>query len=247
MQITKTLFGFIIVLTISFIGFQVFDQGEIAIVLRSLLLPMLTVLYYLRQRDKSSYFFYFLLTYSASEFMGVFTYFAYTSTVVNYIIYYGGNTLYIIAYVLLIIEVLKSMDLKRIFIRFPLPIIILLAFDVYSVILLSETSFNSGSLIGTIDFFIDIVYNISIMFLLTVTFINYISRHSKKAMNLLVGTICIVFSEVIQVAYFYVSEQNILNVIYSILLILAFGFFYIQSKMIYVKEKSYEPLEELKA
>lgn len=246
MQITKTLLSSIIVLTISFIGFQIFNYEDIAIVLRSLILPLLTVLYYVIRKDRYSYFFYFLVVYSISEFMGVFSYLAKSSTLISDIIFYGGNVLYIIAYVLLILEIIVSMKFKKIFKRFPLPIIVLIAFDVYSVILVSETSFSSIKLSGLVDYSIEIIYNISIMLLLTITFINYISRHSKKAMNLLVGAICIVFSEVIQVAHYYVSERNILIVVYSILLVLAFIFFYIQSGMVYEEEKAFEPLKELK-
>ena len=85
------------------------------------------------------------------------------------------------------------------------------------------------------------------MLLLTVTLVNYISKDAKKAMNLLLGSLCIVFSEVIQVAYFYVSDINILGVVYSILLIIAFFFFYLQSSMAYEKKKNYEILEKLEA
>ncbi len=85
------------------------------------------------------------------------------------------------------------------------------------------------------------------MLLLTVTVINYMNRHTKKAMNLLVGAICIVFSEVIQVAYYYVSNENILSVMYSVLLVFAFFFFYLQSGMSYAEEKVYEPLKKLEA
>ena len=152
--------------------------------------------------------------------------------------FYSGNLLYITAYIFLILEVLKSMDLKGIFRRFPVHIAILFAFDIYSVILVSEIAVKSDSLVGLADYSIEIIYNVVVMILLTVTLVNYISRDSKKAMNLLVGALCIVFSEVIQVAYFYVSkDMTILSVIYSILLIIAFYFFYLQSSMAYEKRK----------
>jgi len=247
MQKSKILLGIIIVLTISFIGFQVFNLENIANVVRSLILPLLTVLYCMHNRTKNSYFFYFLLAYSISEFMGLFIYFAQTSVIVDNIIFYGGNVLYIFAYIFLIVEVLRSMDLKGLFRRFPVHIAILLAMDIYSVIFVTDIAVKSGRLDNVLAFAIEITYNISIMVLLTITLINYISRDSKKAMNLLVGALCIVFSEVIQVAYFYVSDINLLSVIYSVLLVFAFGFFYLQSSMEYIKEKNYETLEKLEA
>jgi hypothetical protein len=90
-----------------------------------------------------------------------------------------------------------------------------------------------------LDYSIEVFYNIVVMLLLTVTLVNYISRDSKKAMNLLIGSLCIVFSEVMQVAYFYVSEKNVLNVTYSVLLIFAFCFFYIQAGMNYSRNPEY--------
>ncbi len=249
MQKTKLLLGIIVILTISFIGFQIFNQEEIAIILRSLILPILTVYYCLKTRDEKSYFFYFLLVYSLSEFMGVFSSFANQSAFVANILYYGGNSLYIIAYLILVLEVLKRMQLKEVFSRFPIHIIILLILDVYSVILVSQVLLESDYFVTqSLDYYVMVVYNASIMILLTATFINYLGRDSKKAMNLLLGAICIVFSEVIQIAYFYVSERNVLSVVYSILLVLGFYFFYIQSSMSYVKEKNYrESFEKLEA
>jgi hypothetical protein len=246
MQKTKILLSFIIVLTISFIGLQIFNQDQISSILRAFVLPLLTILYWIKFKDNRSYFFYFLLAYSISEFMGVFGYLAYTSQLIGNILFYSGNGFYILAYVFLIIEILKSMDLKGICKRFPLPLIILFAFDVYSIILVSDVAMSSNML-NKIEYTVEIVYNISIMLLLTVTFINYISRHTKKAMNLLVGAICIVFSEVMQVASYYVSDINLLKVLYSILLVFAFSFFYIQSSMNYADEKKFKPLEKLEA
>jgi len=214
MQKSKLLSGIIIALTISFIGFQIFQLDLIGGIVRGLILPLLTVLYCISGKSKSSQFFYFLLFYALAEFTGVFSYFAYYSVVVDNILYYGGNLAYITAYIFLILEVYKSINLKTVISRFPVHIIILLVLDIYSVYLVSEIAVKSDFLYGILDYSIEIFYKIVIMLLLTVTLINYISRDSKKAMNLLLGSLCIVFSEVMQVAYFYVSDKNILNVTY---------------------------------
>jgi len=140
------------------------------------------------------------------------------------------------------------MNFKKVFKRFTAPIVILIVLDVYSVILVSDTSFSSGYFEVIFENIVEILYNITIMLLLSVAVINYMNRHTKKAMNLLVGAICIVFSEVIQVAYYYIStENNILSVLYSILLVFAFFFFYLQSSMSYSEEKKFKPLERLEA
>lgn len=239
MQKSKLLSGIIIALTISFIGFQIFQVDLIGGIVRGLILPLLTVLYCISGKSKSVHFFYFLIFYALAEFTGVFSYFAYYSVVVDNILYYGGNLAYITAYVFLILEVFKSINFRSVINRFPVHIIILLVLDIYSVYLVSEIAVKSDYLSVMIDYIIEIVYNIVVMLLLTVSLINYISRDSKKAMNLLLGSLCIVFSEVMQVAYFYVSDKNILNVTYSVLLIFAFCFFYIQTGMSYSRNEAY--------
>lgn len=239
MQKSKLLSGIIIALTISFVGFQIFQVDFIGGIVRGLILPLLTILYCVTGKSKSNYFFYFLLFYSLAEFTSVFSYFAYYSVVVDNFLYYGGNLCYITAYVFLILEVLKSIKLKRVISKFPAHIIILLVLDIYSVYLVSEIAVKSDYLSNMTEYIIEIVYNIVVMLLLTVTLINYISRDSKKAMNLLLGSLCIVFSEIMQVAYFYVSDKNILNVTYSVLLIFAFCFFYIQAGMTYSRNEIY--------
>lgn len=246
MQNTKLLLGVIIVLTIMFLGFQIFGLQDIGNLIRPFLLPLLTVLYCMSNKCKKSYFFYFLVLYAISEFLGIFSPLAENSFLIDNILFYGGNLLYITAYCCLSIGILKAMNLRKIFNRFPFHIVILLALDIYSIVLVTDTAYQSDFLYGIIDYLLELLYNTSVMLLLTVTLINYISRDSKKAMNLLLGAICIVFSEVIQVAYFYVSDINILSIVYSILLVFAFCFFYIQSSMSYMKAKKYEVLEKLK-
>jgi len=247
MQKRKILLGFIIVLAIVFIGLQVFNMQEIAGYVRPIILPLLLISYCLAKNERSSYFFYFLLFYSITELSGLFTYFARESYFVNSLMYYGGNTLYITAYVFLILEIFKSMNIKRIFNRFTTYILILLALDIYSIILVTDIAIKSELLYGVYDYLIEIAYNTVIMLLLTITLINYISKHTKKAMNLLLGALCIVSSEVIQVAYYYVSDQNILSIVYSTLLVLAFSFFYFQSNFSFDDNETYKAADKLEA
>ncbi|RLD30224.1 MAG: hypothetical protein DRI75_00690 [Bacteroidetes bacterium] len=247
MQNKKILLGFIIVLAIVFIGLQIFNMQEIAEYVRPLILPLLLISYCLTRKERSSYFFYFLLFYSITEFSSFFTHFARESYFVDSLMYYGGNTLYITAYVFLILEIFKSMNVKRIFNRFTTYILILVALDIYSIILVTDIAIKSELLYGVYDYLIEITYNIVIMLLLSITLINYISKHTKKAMNLLLGALCIVFSEVIQVAYYYVSDQNILSIVYSSLLVLAFTFFYFQSSLNYEDSETFKAVDKLEA
>ena len=241
----KLLLIFIILLAIVFVGLQVFELQAVADYVRPVILPLLALLYYLAKKEKSSNFFYFLLFYSIGEISSLFSYYAQYSNFMNDLLYYGGNILFITAYVFLILEILKPMNIKKIFNRFTTYILIFAALDIYSIILVTDIAIKSELLSGFFDYLTEIVYNTVIMLLLTITLINYISSHTKKAMNLLLGALCIVFSEVIQVAYYYVSDQNILSIAYSVLLVLAFTFFYIQTNLSYAESEVYEAMEEL--
>lgn len=236
MQKRKLLLGVIITLVVTFIGFRIFQQEMIADFIRPVILPLVTVYYCISGYNKSSYFFFFLLTYAISELLGIFYYYATVSELADNLLYFGCNLLYILAYIFLILEVLKSMNIAEIMNRFAVHIIILLVLDVYCIILVSDVAIKSENLTTVYDHILEYTYNLVIMVLLTITLINYLARDSKKAMNILLGALCIVFSEVIQVAYFYVSEINILGIVYTVLLVLAFGFFYLQTGMEYEHE-----------
>lgn len=233
MQKEKIILGILIVMTAGFLGLQIFNFDDQANIVRSFLLPILTVYYCINGKNKNGYFFAFLVLYSITELMGLFSKQAEEHVFVDNIIFYLGNLMCVLAYTFLFIEVYKSMDVKKIFNRFALHVFVLIALDIYSVVLVTDIAIKSDYLHGPLDYFVEITYNTIIMLLLTITLINYISRDSKKAMNLLLGSLCIVFSEVIQVAYYYVTEKNILIVVYSALLVVAFYFFYLQSGLTY--------------
>lgn len=152
--------------------------------------------------------------------------------------YYIINAMYILSYSFLIVQILKTLDIKQVVTKLPVHIIILLVLDISCVIVVTNTT-KPELQFG--EYLLEFVYNTVIMALLSVALINYIYKDDKKSMNFLVGSIFIVFSEVIQLAYFYVSEVNILNVLCSIFLVLAFVFFYLQAKISH--EENYNKLE----
>ena len=65
----------------------------------------------------------------------------------------------------------------------------------------------------------------------SVALIDYMYRNDNKSMLFLLGSICIVFSEIIQLAYYYILEDKNLGFIYSFFLVVAFVFFYLQSQL----------------
>ena len=246
-QRPKIILGLVIILTIAFLMFQVFGLDMLSEFARFSIVPLLTYLYFLRTGDSRSYFFWFLAIYGIGEALGGIgmLYYVTEYDLIDYLQFYGGNICYITAYFCLFLEVFKNVGLKKIFKRYPIHLIVLLIFDIYSVVLVSQVTLSTGYVIGLFDAIIEVVYNTVVMLLLTITLINYISYDTKKAMNLLIGAICIVFSEVIQVAYFYITGENILGIVYSVLYVIAFILFYLQSSMSYARVQKFHTLKKL--
>jgi len=243
MRATKLLIGLIITLAVLFIGFRIFQEEVFADITRPLILPLVTILYCIKTNRKRGHFFYFLFLYSIGELLGLAYYYIPISTLADNLMYFGCNLLYISAYIFLILYILNLFNLKKAFKQFKFPIIILLALDIYCIVLVTNIAFESDNLNGIYDYLLEFLYNSVIMILLTIALVNYLNKDSKKAMNLLIGAICIVFSEVIQVAYFYVSEIYILNVAYCLLLVIAFALFYMQNGLHHRVPKVYSTID----
>lgn len=229
---TKVISSLLIILATLFVAFEVFNASLASGIVKMLLLPMLILLYYKSVKQKSKCFLIFLILYSIPQ---IFDFISLEllkpSILLDNILYYVLNTFYIVAYIFLMFEMLKYMNVKLIINKYITYLIVLLALDVYCVMLVSDVTLKSGYFSDFGTHLMEFTYNIITMLLLTVALMNYMYKDSKKAMNLLLGSLCIVFSEVIQIAYFYVVDMEMLSVIYSVLLIIAFLFFHIQANL----------------
>lgn len=237
MQIQKILVTTLIILSVSFLGLQILQLETQASGLRTLLLIGLTIFYCLSIKDKSRFFYLFLLAFTLAEILNFISLFmpVVFENGTDYF-YYLTNTLYILSYLFLITKVLGDINLKEVIRKFPIHIIVLFILDIFCVVIVTDTT---KGLLTNAEYTLEFLYNTVIMLLLTVTLINYVYREDKKSMNLLIGSIFIVFSEVIQLAYFYISAINILNVICSFFLVMAFIFFYLQSRLMYQKNDDF--------
>ena len=95
------------------------------------------------------------------------------------------------------------------------------------------------------DYYLELTYNIIVLLLLSIALLNYFYKDNKKALYLFLGALCIVFSEVIDIAYIYVDQRCSLNFLATTITLGAFYFLYQQSKLlnIYNKEGKYVVLE----
>ncbi len=154
--------------------------------------------------------------------------------------YYAGNSLCIFAYAFLLIEICKSVFILHVLKNFKLHIVVLGALSFYIAYILQKIV--NPYLEITYEYLIEVSYNIIMLLLLSVSLLNYFYKENRKALFLFFGALCIVFCEVINVAYLYVSDINLLNFLSETFLVAAFYFFYQQSKLDNKKKDSVEEM-----
>jgi hypothetical protein len=196
-------------------------------VLSTVMILTVIVLYNRTVDDTNKYFFYFLVAFAMAEVINLFAFYGpiIGANEMDYY-YYFGNFLYISSYIFLIIRIVKDLDIKIIFTQFFIPIFVLVVLDVFCVSIITATT---EAALSFYEYTLEYVYNGVIMFLLSAALIKYMYRNDNKSMLLLIGSICIVFSEIIQLAYYYILEESDLRFIYSFFLVIAFLFYYLQS------------------
>ncbi|MGS2725892.1 hypothetical protein ACU8DI_04740 [Psychroserpens sp. BH13MA-6] len=229
MKLSNLLGATLILLCIVFLGLQSKGLEVEAFGVKAIAMVFLILLYFVKVKSRSILFALFLLTYGAAEVYNYYSYYDYVedlNTVDPY--YLIGNLLFILAYIFMIAKVLSIMDFSKALVKFPLQILLLFGLGVFVVYMITDIS--RDELEAKYLFITELIYNSVVMFLVCLSLVNYMYNDTKKSMNLLIGSILIVFSEVIQVAYYYISDyDNTLSVIYSVFLVGAFVFFYLQS------------------
>ncbi|WP_406847832.1 hypothetical protein [Xanthomarina sp. GH4-25] len=192
-------------------------------------MPLFTLLYFINVKDKSRYFSWFLILFSISELL-VFAEFYINTDKIFDLYYMFGNLLYIAAYCLLLLEVCKSLDFKAVLKNYKAHLAVLSILNGYMVYVLitivNPFLFNNSFMIG-----IELIYNIVMLLLLSLSLIAYFYNDNKKSLALFLGSLSIVFSEVIQIAYFYITDQDILNFVSTVLFVMAFSFYYYHSRI----------------
>ena len=235
------LFVSVLIVLLEFLGFQ-----DISIYVKALVVPSICVFYISLYKMRFRYFSIFLILFSIADLL----------TFIDGFLpedyeYYIGNSLYIMSYLLLIYTVLRRMDLREIVTRFKYTILILLVLNAYVLYVLANENFMLeftvfepieisdfvGSTSATNEIplaeslgsiILEFVYNTVILVLLSVSFINFLYRDNNRSLFLFIGSLCIVFSEVIQYAIIYPSEEEIiLNIVCYVLLVSGFTYFYL--------------------
>jgi len=206
--------------------FQYSGYANISNGIKSFILPLITLIYFLNVKKRTLFFSLFLILYSASDLMiFIEPYISY------YLSYYLGNLLYILGYLFLLLEICKSISLFNVIRNFKIHLLVLVSLNIYIGYVLQVVV--NPYVEKTNEYYIEIIYNTVMLALLSVSLLNYFYRDNVKALYLFLGSLCIVFAEVIWVAYTYISERNLLSVVSTSLYLAAYYFYYKQSKLEY--------------
>ena len=230
MTTTRILKVILLLLGGVFILLQAFALETKGAAISTLMLILLTTLYYGWTEKRTKYFFWFLLLFTIGD---LFNFISYCFPLKDWngidFYYYITNVFYILSYTTLIVKLLKDLNVRTVFSKLPIPIIILVVLDVFCVTLVTAAAENE---LTVYQYALEFTYNAVIMTLLSAALINYMYRNDNKSMLLLLGSIFIFFSEMIQLAYYYILENNNnLSFVYSLFLVVAFIFFYLQSQL----------------
>tara|TARA_R110002167_G_scaffold78883_9_gene217991 strand:+ start:914 stop:1618 length:705 start_codon:yes stop_codon:yes gene_type:complete len=224
MNKSKIVVSIVLLVYLSFVVFQFSSNDYWAQVFDSLLLPLITLAYFIGDAKKNLFFTIFLLCYSIADLM------IFVTDLIPYQMYYFvGNGLYIAAYFSLLIKILKSVSFIHIIKNFKLHLLVLVALDIYIAYVLQIIV--NPYLEITNEYITELVYDISMLLVLTASLLNYFYRDDKKSLFLFLGSLSIVFSEVLSVAYMYVAQQNLLSFLTTTLTLLAFYFYSKQSSL----------------
>lgn len=225
---SKVLVVLIVLAYIFFTVFQFSGNDVVAESFSSIIFPLIAVLYCITVKPKTLFFYLFLICYSLSELV------FFLIDYIPYIyIYFTGNILSMLSYGFLLFEVCKSVCAIHILKNFKIHIVVLTGLNIYIAYILQEAI--SPFLEMTIEYLLEICYNVIMLLLLSVSLLNYLYKDDKKSLLFFFGALCIVFSEVINVAYLYVDHQNTFNFISVSLFLLAFYFLFQQSRLAHIE------------
>ena len=215
--ITLTL---VILVVISLLG-NLFQNNVLSEIAWVLILPTLIFFYTSFKGKKSILFIVFLSGFAISEILKLWFI---TSEVIYY---YTSYAFIMLAYSSLIILFIKGIKFKKLIKYFKFHLIILVAFNLYILYTLNEMILQDETLeVNTFIFYVEVMYNVLILLMLSTSLMYYLHNLNKQSLLLFLACVCIVFSEMIQVAYVFITAEIFLKMIYSILMAIGFGLIY---------------------
>lgn len=230
MSRTKIFVAFIILLCVLFAVFEFIDIRWLADLSRGLIVPTITILYLINYKPKLCCFAMFLILFSIAELISVIELIPFVLENLPYsVIYYSCNSLYATAYSCLVYNIVRSLNIGVIIKNFFVHLLVLGFLNGYLLYVLFNIM--SPYLVDFGEYFIELAYTIAILLVLSASLINFLYKDTRKSLYMFLGSLCVVFSEVIQIAYLYIAKKDLLDIFYTTLLVIAFYLFYKQATL----------------
>ena len=237
------LFTFSLIL-FSFLFFHDFVKSGMVVV--SLVSPIVALYYLFFLKEKNVFLSLFLVFCSLSN-INLFT------TLVRpfgidldeilsvYWNYFIINGLLILAYSCFMLRIISKTNVKLVWKKFKYHIIVLtvLGFYVVYVFVISVI------VADTFMYVFDIVYNVFLVILFSMSLINYFYHENKKAFFLFLGVMLILFEEVFGIVYAYLNRELGYALIWITLYVASFYFIIAQSQMETKEKPNFLDLEEV--
>ncbi len=238
----------VVLLSTLFVISVLFDFILMLNITLSLIFVVFLYLYLTESERKSKIFMGFLLAFLIGDIyavvMGLFHLISsYLGNASSYVELepYVGNMPFVIAYICLIVYIARDFNFSQLIKRFKYHLLVLVIFNVYAILTLNRMMLEAEFFeMYTLAFLFESIYNSCIILVLSFSLLNYIYYDTEVSFLLLLGSIFVVFSEMVQVAYFFIppdsemmqlpydfiSTGRILYITYSLLLIIGFYFIY---------------------
>lgn len=201
-------------------------DSSIFSILELLVVPVITVLYFVSRKKRAFFFLLFLISYSSADILHIID-----DDNLSETLYFICNILYVVSFVFLLLEILKTLDIRVIIRRFLIQTIVLFVLVMYLFTVLYgiiDPILFETNVINLVRF-VEHSYNFILLVLLAISFLNFLEKDTKKSLFLFIGCLSISFSDFLLIGYYYLSDIEILNYIAIVLNIFAFVMFYLQT------------------
>ncbi|WP_452223022.1 hypothetical protein [Lacinutrix chionoecetis] len=189
----------ILIIGISLLGFENFATS-----FELLMVPLLVKIYFKFTKTISKRFAVFLILFAIGDFINFLGF-----NVISTYRFYITTTIYIIAFSFLIAYVLRTISPKKLFLNYSVDLIILLLLNIYLVYVLvnivKPDDFEQRFLVTTQ--IMELVYNVILFLLVSLSFINYIQNTTSKYLILFLGCLSLAMAELILIAYYYINPD----------------------------------------
>jgi len=226
MKLTKFNFATItlIVLVILNISGNLIGNSDLSNYSWMAIFPLVSFLYYALVKNRNHFFGFFLIGFSLVE---ILNFVMYSNGFDPKLSYYCSNVLAILSYASLVIYLVKDINFKQLVKEFKLYLVTLIIFNSYVIYVLNQMILQDETVvINSLSFAIEVTYNILVLLILSISLLHFLYHQTKKELLVFLASVCIVFSEMIQVAYLFISSELLLEVVYTLLICVGVYFFY---------------------